>query len=57
MLTSLFLLFFDKDLLFSIKICYALGKGRMMKMEKYMITFVSILLSVIFWLMSFLVGV
>lgn len=28
-----------------------------MKMEKYMITFVSILLSVIFWLMSFLVGV
>ena len=29
----------------------------MMKMEKYMITFVSILLSVIFWLMSFLVGV
>lgn len=28
-----------------------------MKMEKYMITFISIILSVIFWLMSFLVGI
>lgn len=28
-----------------------------MKMEKYMITFISIILSAIFWLMSFLVGV